>query len=156
MASGKRIQWTDMMEFTLAQDYPTRMNSDIARDFGISVRAGVYKARQMGLKKSPDFWAVNRDRIIELRSRPTRRLLMSKGRFQKGNRHGKATWFRPGHGEDAEALERRRLAISRARLAQNYDEMLRKKYGLRRLTRVRLSDKTNYYINKKNYLKDDY
>lgn len=52
---GKRFEWTDEKIQYLMEHFPTETADDIADVIGCSDSTVSYKAKQLGLEKSPDF-----------------------------------------------------------------------------------------------------
>lgn len=136
---GMKINWTPAMLGELTSRFATDFNKDIAASFGIGWRSVVRKARELGLEKATNFHEVTAKeqgrRAHEVRKHNPAQ--MGKGfvitgseqyRFEKGHT--------PRMAWDTELQERvhakRNDTIARDRL--------RKKYGMRRLTKFKFNE----------------
>lgn len=145
----KGKKWTEEMIQKLREGYADRLNRDIAKDLGVSVRSVEWWAGRLGLRKRPGFLTDHRKEIYGgrvCRANP--------GWLKKGHDVGRDHWYKDGHQEAADVRERRLAASAKARRRQTYDELVRIKYGLRRRTRLRLPDRV-YWIDKSKYIKED-
>lgn len=144
------VAWTEEMLRTLTEEYPDKLNAEIAQRLGVTKAVVEHKARELGLRKPPDFNERHRKAIYARRTVPYR----NDGWFRKGTRTGEESRFRKGHTESEEGKAGRITSVTKARRKQTYDELVRIKYGLRRRTRLRLPRKV-FYINKEKYIDDD-
>lgn len=144
------VVWTEEMLRTLTEEYPDKLNAELAEKLGVTQNSLSYKARSLGLEKSKDFFRKNRKAIYARRTAPYR----NDGWFRKGTRTGEESRFRKGHTESEEGKAGRITSVTKARRKQTYDELVRIKYGLRRRTRLRLPRKV-FYINKEKYIEDE-
>lgn len=134
---------------TLTEEYPDKLNAELAEKLGVTQNSLSYKARSLGLEKSKDFFRKNRKAIYGKRV-----CYANKGWFRKGTRTGEESRFQKGHTESEERKAGRISSVTKARRRQTYDELVRIKYGLRRRTRLRLPRKV-FYINKEKYIEDE-
>lgn len=78
-----RIHWNGNMLSLMRRHYPDTLNREMAGMLGVSERTVTRKAREMGLRKSPEFLlAVSRDHLLLANARS--RELGYPGRFTKG------------------------------------------------------------------------
>lgn len=136
---GIKIEWTPAMLAELKARFPTDFNKDIAASLGVSWRSVVRKARELGLQKIDNFHALT-GKERGRRAHAVRRhnpAQQGKGFVVPGSEKYR---FAPGHTPriawDNDLKERvhakRRDTIARDRL--------RKKYGMRRLTKFKFND----------------
>ncbi|MFN3405169.1 MAG: hypothetical protein ACK40G_13810 [Cytophagaceae bacterium] len=129
---GRPTKWTPEMLEKLVKEFPDRFNKDIAKDLNIGWRTVVRKARELNLEKSPTF----RDNIdfktLGQEKRPEPWNKGMKGLKIPGS---EKTWFKKGHNLSPKIPKEVR---SQARLKLIAKEKVRVKYGLPRLTKIRL------------------
>lgn len=144
-------KWTPQMNERLRELYPIMINSDIAKEFGLTKHQVEYHAHAIGLRKPPGF---NKEHLQEslARRRPCRQ---NAGWFAKGHSIGKGHRFKKGHRLDPDTEKKRIEHVTASRRKQTYDELIRIKYGLRRKTKMPMPEKV-YYINKDKYIKNDH
>ena len=98
----KRIQWTPGQDAILRDRYPTTANRILADELAVHPAAVDRRARQLGLRKSPEWLRVHRFRPGRRRSPATEfkpgQTSWNKGRKMRPETYAKcsATMFRPG------------------------------------------------------------
>jgi hypothetical protein len=133
-----KIEWTAEMIAKLKTDYPCRFNKDVAKELGIGWRSLVRKARELGVEKEPDFLDINRSKIVQLiaavrKPNPSQACKgfiipnSEKYRFKKGHV--------PPTKTDGELVKR----IHEKRNDTIRRERLRMRYGLSRITKLKLN-----------------
>lgn len=143
-------KWTPQMNERLRELYPIMLNSDIAKEFGMTKSQVEHHAHDIGLRKPPGFNEAHQKESLS-RRRPCKK---NAGWFTKGHSIGKRNRFTKGHRLDPETERKRIERVTEARRRQTYEELLRIKYGLRRKTKMPMPDKV-YYINKEKYINDE-
>lgn len=135
---GIKINWTPAMLDELVRRFPTDFNRDIAASLGIGWRSVVRKARELGLQKIEGFHeATGKERGRRAHAvRKHNPAQQGKGfvipgsephRFQKGHK--------PPQADNPELVAQ----IHRKRNELIARERIRIKYGLRRLSKLKLN-----------------
>lgn len=91
-----RIFWSRKMLDDLRRDFPTTLNEELAGYFGVSIKTVIRKARELGLKKDPEWLAAKWDECRKL-AHVMSKSLGYPGAFRKGHHSSPATEFKPGH-----------------------------------------------------------
>jgi hypothetical protein len=132
-----KIVWTEEMLSELKQRFPYEFNKNIAKDFGISWRSLVRKARELGLEKEANFLNTKRPEIVKLIAKVRRHNPAQQGkgfaipnsepyRFKKGHTP-RIAW-------DIELRER----VHKKRNETIRRDRIRIKYGLTRISKLKL------------------
>lgn len=101
-----RIFWSrDMLDY-LRQHYATTLNEELAGCLGVSVRTMIRKARELGLKKDPEWLAAVWEERRQLAHIASKRM-GNPGSFKKGFRNNPDGEFKKGHKESEEMRARR-------------------------------------------------
>ena len=95
-----RIYWSPQMLDYMQRNYATTMNKDLADWLGVSVTTVIRKARQLGLRKAPEWM---RQMSVE------RCPLANAANARKGN----SGRFKKGHKETPEGRQKRLAALRR-------------------------------------------
>ena len=142
MIRGKfgKIIFTEEDRNWMSEHFANMKNDEVASHFGVSVRAAVRLAREMGLEKSAEFVRAMQANAVHHAARVNR----GQGNAGKGNllKYGKAYRFKPGIGNrdhvplDARPEMHRRRAESLKRLV--IAERRRVAFGLEQKTALRV------------------
>ena len=104
--------WTDEKIAYLASHFPDEKNETLAKTLGISMRTIERKARELGLRKSPEMLrSASREGLDKV---GYLRLIGVRCSVPKGRRTNPAGEFKPGHKEDP-VVRAIRVASIRAR-----------------------------------------
>ena len=101
-----RIFWSKQMIDYLRRHFATTTNEELAGWLGVSERTMIRKARQLGLKKNPE-WQSNLSRQHCKLAHAAALKAGNPGRFKKGVRANPDGEFKPGHKESPEQREKR-------------------------------------------------
>ena len=110
-----RIYWSPQMLDYMQRNYPTTLNKDLADWLGVSVTTVIRKARQLGLRKAPEWMRQMSVERCHLANAANARKGNS-GRFKKGVHHNPAGEFKKGHKETPEGREKRLAGLRRYNL----------------------------------------
>ena len=110
-----RIYWSPQMLDYMQRNYATTLNKDLADWLGVSVTTVIRKARQLGLRKAPEWMRQMSVERCHLANAANARKGNS-GRFKKGVRHNPAGEFKKGHKETPEGRQKRLAGLRRYNL----------------------------------------
>ena len=110
-----RIYWSPQMLDFMQRNYATTLNQDLADWLGVSVTTVIRKARQLGLRKAPEWMRQMSVERCHLATAANARKGNS-GQFKKGVRHNPAGEFKKGHKETPEGRQKRIAALRRYNL----------------------------------------
>lgn len=102
-----RIAWSKQMADDLRRYFPCTLNEELSGILGVSVRTVIRKARELGLKKDPE-WLRKVWNERRLMAHAVSKSKGYPGAFQKGVRSSIATEFKKGHRLTDEQMERKR------------------------------------------------
>ena len=135
---GIPIVWTPKMIDELTARFPTDFNKDIAKSLGIGWRSVVRKARELGLEKSPDFLEIKRSEIV-VKIKRVRKPNPNQCRKGFVIPNSEQYRFKPGNIPPQVKNPELTKQIHAKRNATIARERLRIKYGLGRLTKLKLN-----------------
>lgn len=132
---ANHTDWTPELIEKLKAEFPVRMTPELVREWGISLRTIIRKARELGINKADNFHELNQTKINELISKnlppnPYKGLKGLKGWTVPG---GEKFQFKKGELPkiDYEKALKTRLETIRK-------EKMRLKYGLKQKTKIKL------------------
>jgi hypothetical protein len=133
-----KIIWTQEMFAELERRFPHEFNKDIAKDLGIGWRSLVRKARELGLQKEPGFLDTRRADIVTLilKVRKPNPAQQGKGFIIPNSEPFR---FKKGHTPRIAWDQDLRDKIHQKRNQTIARDRLRIKYGLSRITKLKLN-----------------
>lgn len=100
-----RIHWSTQMIDYLRRHFQNSLNEELAGCLGVSQRTMLRKARELGLKKDPEWLSkIWNERRMMAHAASKRKGIP--GRFKKGEHRNPAGEFKPGNRLSAEALSK--------------------------------------------------
>lgn len=133
----RKIEWTPDMLETLKKEFPTSYNAELSNALGVSPRSLIRKARELGLDKELGFLDKRRPEIGAM-AKMARGTNVTKGQKGWSVPGGEAYRFHPGH---IPATKTDKALVERIRKKRNETlrrERIRIKYGMERLTKLRI------------------
>lgn len=124
MPKGYRIDWNEELESKLREWYPMHLDTVVAKELGISVKAMREHAKKIGLKKGEgyeEYYKKEQARIRKIAGQYVR----NSGQFQKGCPPNEYS-YKKGEKQPRERVERRAATLRK----QYYEDAVRIKYGL--------------------------
>lgn len=144
-APKNKYDWTKERLEILINEFPTTLNRQLTEKLETSLTNLHKKARELGLKKVPDFHQLKKAEIGALISEGNKKAGPNSGCFRKGEHPSPEHEFKKGHGPLDPETEKKRLTRSRNTLVKTiYYEKVRLKYGLPQQTKLKL--KRQYHI----------
>jgi hypothetical protein len=126
------VNWTDELIEKLKNEFPVRMTPELVKEWGISQRTIIRKARELGIDKSENFRELNQEKINELISK----------NLPPNPYKGLKGWIMPRSQEfQFKKGERPKINYLQATASRNETirkEKLRLKYGLKQKTKIKL------------------
>lgn len=108
--AAKRIYWTRRMLDDLKQLFPTTKNEEMAGILGVSVRTAIRKARELGLRKSPEWQhAINMSHVRMAHLEGMR--LGWPSQFKKGEHFCPENEYKKGHQLSPEEREKQKKGM---------------------------------------------
>lgn len=112
VCKGLRVFWSRQMEDDLRRLFPRTFNAEIAEYLGVSQSAMSRKAREMGLRKDPEWLVRIRDERMTWANWASNHN-GNAGRIKKGEHKSKDTQFKKGRRNTQEQEEKRREGMRR-------------------------------------------
>lgn len=154
---GRKHIWTPKEEKILIESYGVRLMTDFCSELGVSISSAKRKLKEMGISRKTNKDCFQNPQFMKAYSRKIKASIQEseksqakKGRIHEGSRK---TLFQKGHKWGAETQKKVTSNIIKARRKQNYEELLRLKYGLPQETKLRLKKKLN--LRKEDYISED-
>ena len=122
--------WTPQQLMMIRQLFPVTFNNALAKFLGVSKRALIRKARELGLEKVPGFVKDRQADISELIREGQRRSNKPMPSFPKGVHSNPANEFKPGHVESPETKAKRSEAMKRAWKRRKQREEFRRRFNI--------------------------